>query len=286
MLKTFLNLIKIKHYVKNAVCFVPLIFSLNFTNPALVFNTFFAFLAFCLVSSAVYIFNDIFDIKEDKLSFKKAQRPLASGKISVFNAATIMLFLLGLGFAACFYLNPLCLLVLALYVVLNIFYTVLLKNFEIIDACCIALGFIFRILAGCAAIAVLPSPLVILLTFFVSMFFTFSKRRLEFEKGGAHKRKSVEKFDLKTLEQFVLANAILSISFYFAYVMDTQTIERAGTGYLYITAIPFSLVVFRLLYLSNLSKEFMDPADFIYKDKTTQIFLAAYFFTLIAVLFF
>ncbi len=285
MLKTFLKLIKIKHYVKNAVCFVPLVFSLNFTNPALVLRASFAFLAFCLVSSAVYIFNDIFDLKEDRLSPKKAERPLASGKISIPVACIVMLSLLLAGFAFCIGLNLLSILILILYVILNIFYTTFLKNFEIIDAFCIALGFILRILAGCAAIMVLPSPLVILLTFFVSMFFTFSKRRLEFEKGGAHKRKSVEKFTLEALNQFVSANAILSIAFYFAYVMDSATIERAGTGFLYISAIPFSLVIFRLLFLANTSA-MQDPADFLYKDKPAQILLFAYFFTLFAILIF
>jgi len=283
MLKTFLDLIKIKHYVKNAVCFVPLIFSLNFTNPALVFCAFLAFLAFCLVSSAVYIFNDLFDIKEDRMSFKKASRPLASGKIGTISAIFIMFFFLAAGFLVCARLNTLSLLTLTLYVVLNIFYTIILKNFEIIDTFCIALGFILRILTGCAAIAVAPSPLVILLTFFVSMFFTFSKRRLEFKKGEGHKRKSVEKFTPETLLQFVLANAILSIAFYFAYVMDTTTIERAGTSFLYITVVPFSLIIFRLLFLVNTSP-LEDPADFIYKDRPVLIFFLIYFFTLFAVL--
>lgn len=284
-IKTFLKLIRIKHWVKNAVCFVPLIFSLNFTNPALSFKAAAVFFAFCLVSSAVYIFNDIFDIKEDRLSFEKSKRPVASGQISVIAACfTLALFLLA-GLFVSAVINPLCLLISGLYIVLNIFYTVRLKNFEIIDAFCIALGFILRILAGCAAIAVLPSPLVILLTFFVSMFFTFSKRRLEFIKEDVNKRKSARNFNIETLNQFVCANAALSVAFYFAYMLDPLAIERAGSEYLYITAIPFTLIIFRLLFLANTSS-FSDPAEFLYRDKPVQILFLLYFITLFAVLVF
>ena len=284
MIKTFLNLIRIKHYVKNAVCFVPLIFSLNFTNPILCFNAAAVFMAFCLISSSVYIFNDLFDIKYDKLSKEKSKRPIPAGKIRIKTAIFIMFILLLAGLTICAFLNTSCLFAAVCYIVLNIFYTLYLKNIEIIDAACIASGFILRILAGCAAISVLPSPLVILLTFFVSMFFTFSKRLLELESKDGHQRKSIEKFTPKTLNQFVCANAILSISFYFAYVMDTTTIERAGTGYLYISAIPFSLIIFRLLFLANTNTIALDPSDFIYKDKMVQALFLLYFVILFSIL--
>lgn len=281
--KTFLKLIRIKHWIKNVICFVPLIFSLNFTNPALSFETVVAFFAFCLTSSAIYIFNDIFDIEEDKRSREKSKRPLASGKISVHAAyfALGLFLLLGLFMSA--FVNPLCLLVSTTYIVLNVFYTAHLKNIEIIDAFCIALGFILRILSGCAAIAVLPSPLVILLTFFVSMFFTFSKRRLEFIKEITNKRKSAQNFNIETLNQFVCANAMLSIAFYFAYMLDPTAIERTGADYLYITTIPFALIIFRLLLLANTST-LQDPAEFLYKDKPVQILFLLYFTTLLVVL--
>ncbi len=295
-IKTFLQLIRIKHWIKNTVCFVPLIFSLNFTNPALTFKASLVFLAFCLVSSGIYIFNDISDIKTDRLSATKSKRPLASGKILITGACIAAGFFLLTGFFTSVLINPLCLLISGLYVVLNVLYTIHLKNIEIIDVFCIALGFILRILAGCAAIAVIPSPLVILLTFFVSMFFTFSKRRLEFKDKTftenentaetKNTRKSLKDFNCGLLDQFICANAMLSIAFYFAYMMDTTTIERSGTGYLYISAIPFTLIIFRLLYLANTSTDIQDPAEFLYRDNMTKILFLFYLtvlFTIFAV---
>lgn len=277
-IKIFLRLIRIKHYIKNLVCFVPLIFSLNFTNYKLCAKTGLVFIIFCLISSAIYIFNDLFDLKDDKTNKKK--RPITEGKVSLPFAFAIMLIFLISGLFVCAKINIFTLLAATFYIVLNIFYTIYLKKIEIIDAVCIAFGFILRILAGCGAIMVLPSPLVILLTFFISMFFTFSKRRLEFCKKEAKQRKSVEKFNLELLNQFVCANAVLSIAFYFAYVMDTATMERAQTDFLYISAIPFTIIILRLLLLVNTQNQTQDPADFIYKDKPVQLFFIIYFITL------
>lgn len=277
-IKNFLKLIRVKHYIKNLVCFVPLIFSLNFTNYQLCIKAGIIFAAFCIISSSIYIFNDIFDIKDDILN--KKNRPLAEGKISISFANCIMLLFLILGLFICAKINVFTLLAAIFYVVLNIFYTIYLKKIEIIDAICIAFGFILRILAGCGAIMVVPSPLVILLTFFISMFFTFSKRRLEFCKEGIRQRKSVEKFNLELLNQFVCANAVLSIAFYFAYVMDNTVMERAQTSFLYISAIPFTIIIFRLLFLVNTEKQYTDPAEFLYRDKPVKLFFIIYFITL------
>ena len=83
-------------------------------------------------------------------------------------------------------------------------------------------------------------------------------------------RESIKEMDLKTIDQFVIINAVLSIAFYFTYTLDKTTILRAGTEYLYITVIPFALLIYRLLYLGNLSVQIDDPMHFIEKDKTIK----------------
>ena len=157
----------------------------------------------------------------------------------------------------------------------------------IIDVVCIALGFILRILVGCGVILVIPSPLVILLTFFTSMFFTFSKRKLEYnlirDKKGC--RKSIKEYTEPLLNQFVTINAVLSIAFYFTYMLDPSTIQRTGTEYLYITVIPFSIVVFRLLFKTYTCSDNDDPAEFIYKDKMLKVLMLLYLIILLIVLF-
>ena len=117
------------------------------------------------------------------------------------------------------------------------------------------------------------------------MFFTFSKRKLELQLVDAQNRRSTLKvFDISTINQFVLINAILAISFYFTYVLDGVTIERAGTKYLYLTSIPFTLIIFQLLLLVNSPQTGDDPIIFIEKNKQVKVLLFLYFITLFIVL--
>lgn len=180
MLKSIIKLVKPKHHVKNIVVFIPLVFSLKFLNLHSTLCALISMLAFCLVVSAVYVFNDIIDIESDKQHPIKKNRPIASGKISILQAWIFFFILLFCGVGISLTINLYVFTSILLYLLLNIWYSLQLKYLPIIDVMCIALGFILRILAGCGAILVIPSPLVILLTFFTSMFFTFSKRKMEF----------------------------------------------------------------------------------------------------------
>lgn len=286
MYKDILKTLKINHYVKNLIVFIPLIFSLNFLKIDLITKSCVVFVAFCLISSCVYVMNDLVDIEKDKLHFEKCKRPIASGRISKKLAIFILILLFVFSVLCCCLLNRLCLLMVVCYFVLNVFYSFNFKNIPIIDVFCIALGFIFRVVAGCFAINVLASPLVILLTFFVSMFFTFTKRKLEFQliADNEKRRKSLKNFDIQIANYFVLINAILSISFYFTYVLDETTIKRANSEFLYLTAIPFTLIVFRLLLLIFTTKEKDDPIHFVEKDLTIKVLFLFYFVVLAVVL--
>lgn len=286
MLKDILKTMKVNHYLKNIIVFVPLIFSINLFNLPLFIKAFIIFVSFCAISSVVYILNDIIDKDKDRLHPIKCNRPIASGKLSIKIAVLVLIALFLISSISAFYVSKLCLLTILSYLILNIFYSLKLKNIEIVDVVCIALGFVLRILAGCFAISVIPSPLVILLTFFFSMFFTFSKRKLELllieDKETC--RKSIKNYNVEMLNQFILMNAILTIAFYFTYMLDGTTIQRAGTEFLYISVIPFSMIVLRLLYQINIIQTADDPINFIYKDKMTKIFLLVYLVILFIIL--
>jgi len=285
MLKDILQMCKVDHYIKNVIVFIPLLFSINILNFELYPKCILIFFGFCFISSSVYIMNDIFDIENDKRHPIKCNRPIASGKISKITGIFICILLLAISFIIVQSLNYLCSLFIGLYFVLNIFYSIKLKDIVLIDVACIALGFIFRIVGGCMAINVLPSPLVILMTFFVSMFFTFTKRKLELEfiENSIAYRKTISNFDINTINKFITINAILSISFYITYVLDSNTISRIGTPYFYLTAIPFSLIIYRLILLPDILKNNYDPIIFFKKDKTLIFLIFIYFFTLIAI---
>ena len=280
-MKNIIKLLKPNHYIKNLVVIVPLIFSMNLFNYSLWINVLYAFISFCAISSCIYVINDLIDVEKDRLHPIKSLRPIAANLISKKFAVVLMISLLILSLYFAWLLNWLSVFCVLAYVFINILYSYVLKNIEIIDAFCIALGFILRMLMGCFAISVIPSPLIILMTFFISMFFTFSKRKMEkiLVKDENLVRDSIKGMDLKTIEQFVVINAVLSIAFYFTYTLDKTTILRAGTNYLYVTVIPFALLIYRLLYLSNLSIKVDDPMHFIEKDTTIK-WLSLFYFVL------
>lgn len=286
-LKSIIKLLKIKHYVKNIVVFIPLVFSLKFLEFNATLEAIIAFIAFDLIASAVYIFNDILDIENDKLHPVKKFRPIASGEISIPLAWILFVLFVIASFVVAFAVNKLVFLSIFLYLILNIWYSLQLKSLPIIDAVGIALGFILRILAGCSAILVVPSPLVILLTFFTSMFFTFSKRKLEYklldDKGLC--RKSIKGYNETLLNQFVMTNAVLSIAFYITYMLDSTTIQRTGSEYLFITVIPFTIIIYRLVFKIYTANDNDDPAEFIYGDKTLKMLMFIYVVILFMVLY-
>jgi len=280
------DLLRVQQYIKNAVVFIPLIFSLKIFDGGSVLSSMEAFVAFCLMSSSVYILNDIIDVKYDMAHPYKKKRLVACGLISKGVAVIISLILAVSSLAVAFNINLLSFLSVLFYLVLNIFYAFCLKNFAIVDVFCIALGFILRILAGCAAIYAPPSALVILLTLFTSMFFTFSKRKLEYNLENLKNcRKSVKEYDETLLDQYVTINAILSIAFYFTYMLSPQTVERTGSPYIYITSVPFVLIIYRLLLLVYKCDSGDDPSYFFYKDRMLQIFILIYFAVLFLILY-
>lgn len=284
--KSIIKLLKLNHHIKNVVVFIPLIFSLKFLDINSTLMTLYAFIGFCLIASAVYVFNDIIDLKNDKLHPIKKNRPIASGAISIHFAWKLFILISLASFIITFSINKYVFISVLLYLILNIWYSLKLKSLPIIDIVCIALGFILRILAGCGAILVMPSPLVILLTFFTSMFFTFSKRKLEYEliEDKNNCRKSLKEYTSALLNQFITINAVLAIAFYFTYMLDTKTIQRTGTEFLYITVIPFSIIIFRLLFKIFTCSNNDDPADFIYNDKTLKILMLIYLIILFVIL--
>ena len=278
MLNKIIKLLKINHYIKNLVVFVPLIFSMNFVNIKQCASATLMFIAFCLVSSAVYIFNDLVDKESDKLHPIKRFRPIPSGQISLNVAVCLIILLLSISALLSSYINYYCLFTILAYFLLNVLYSFKLKKIPLIDVTCIAIGFILRILSGCFAISVLPSPLVILMTFFLSNFFTFIKRKLELQliKNGEI-RTSLKEMDIHTINRFILINVILSISFYITYVLDDTTIARVGSNYLYITTIPFALIIYRLLLLVDSTNDEDDPIIYFKQDIVLKCLVVFYF---------
>ena len=179
MVKSLILLLRPAHWVKNVFVLAPLVFAQKLTDPEAVHLALQAFVAFCLASSAVYIFNDIRDRAEDRLHPLKRNRPLAAGTVSVQAAAMLAVAVAAGALAIGARLGTGFLLVLTAYLVLNQLYSLSLKHVVILDVMVVSLGFVLRVIAGGIAIAVQISAWLLLCTFFVALFLAFSKRRHE-----------------------------------------------------------------------------------------------------------
>ena len=233
----YLKLIRIKHYIKNFLIFLPLIFSGNLFEMDLLQKSIIAFIIFCLTSSIVYVINDINDIDKDKMHPEKKNRPLPSGKISITSAylVCLVLFLIISCLIVITYnqINSINLIIVPIgYLILNILYSKLLKHITIIDVFVIVLGFLLRTIYGAIAINIEISNWLYLMIIFLSFYLAFGKRRNEIIQNGTSSRKSLEKYNKDFLDKNMYMCLALAITSYSLWCVDATTINRVGNNYL------------------------------------------------------
>jgi 4-hydroxybenzoate polyprenyltransferase len=168
-----------RQWIKNLAVFITVFFTGQFTNPELFSISFKAFIVFCLLSSATYYFNDLNDFKKDQLHPYKKNRPIASGKIPFRLATTVLSILVVSGFILASTVNKSFFIISISYVILQLSYSLILKNFVIIDIMAIAIGYILRIYAGEFATGYHISIWLALCMISLSMFLAIGKRRAE-----------------------------------------------------------------------------------------------------------
>jgi 4-hydroxybenzoate polyprenyltransferase len=252
-----LRLFRFKSWLKNIFVFVPIIFAMELFNEEKLASVGLIFVAFCLVSSAVYICNDIFDARLDALHPVKKLRPIASGKVSKGVGVAFLAVLLVASLVVAFLTNIWAGVFVAAYAVLNFGYTVLLKRVPIFDVFCIAAGFIFRIYAGGFAAGVEISDWLFLTVVAMALFMAFGKRRGELEKSAAS-REVLLKYDLGYLSSMVSLCAGLTIVFYSLWAMSRD-------DYMVFTVPVVIFIVARYLFV--LQDSHGDPTSIIYSDK-------------------
>ena len=282
-----IKLLRVKHWIKNSFIVAPLVFSESFLNQVAITKTFFAFCAFSLIASIVYVINDLADIEKDKVHPKKCKRPLASGDISKTQAFIIICVLVLIDIIFFTLLNFVTSLIIICYFIMNLFYTFSLKKKVIIDVMIVAIGFVLRIYVGATAISVEISNWLILCTLFISLFLGFGKRRHEFiimdTDRNSHKA-VLDFYSRQLLNYLIIISITLTIISYSLYTIDIVTINKLGTDKLILT-IPFVVYgLFRYMYNIYRKEGGGDPADVVYKDKT--IFLTVFFYIVVVVLIF
>ena len=150
-MKACLKLLRPHQYVKNLLIFFPIFFDLKIRDFNLLKYAVIAFVSFCLAASTIYIFNDIRDVEKDREHPKKCRRPIASGAVSVKKAWMIDAVILLLSLAAAYFAGLKMMAIIAAYLVINLFYSLGMKNIAILDVFSISTGFLLRLMFVCSS---------------------------------------------------------------------------------------------------------------------------------------
>ncbi|MDY7010029.1 MAG: decaprenyl-phosphate phosphoribosyltransferase [Planctomycetota bacterium] len=290
---------RVRHWTKNVFVLAALPFSGKWTDPSAWAMAWGAFAAFCLLSSAIYLINDIADRKSDLAHPVKNRRPIASGRLSPSLAAGAagVLLIGGAGIVALLSWKlyrpglPIAGMGLAAwsgaYVLINLAYSLGLKGRAILDVLIVAMGFVLRAMAGASAIAAVISPWLVVCTFMLCLFIALAKRRGEIvalgDDAAGQTRRANRFYTPANIEHMLAVSAGLAILTYSLYCLAPATVERIGSSHL-IWTIP--LVVYGMFryYCLTLSAGGDDPVGVLIRDKVLWLVAAAWLVCVIVVL--
>jgi len=273
IMKNYLKLMRVKHYLKNFLIFLPLVFSgLLFKNDNLI-KVILGFLSFSFASSVVYIINDIRDKKKDMLHEIKKNRPIASGKIGVLSAIIFALFLFILSILMHYLIDKtfnISYIFIIIYVFINILYSFGLKDIPILDIAILVSGFFIRVLYGANIVQTEISNWLYLTIISISFYLGLGKRRNEIKKSDSKTRKVLEYYNKDFLDKNMYMCLSLAIVFYSLWCVDPIVASRTSP-YL-IWTIPIVILLCMKYSMDIESDSHGDPVDVIIADKFLIIF--------------
>ena len=271
-LQSILKLLRPHQYIKNLFVFAPLFFTFSFNFEQIV-DCIVVFVLFSFLASSIYILNDYMDIEEDRQHPKKKFRPIASGEVSK-NSAKILFFLLSIpSLVASYFINIDLFVVLTIYFVLNIAYSLGLKHITIVDIFIIASGFVLRLFAGASVIDNQLSMWIIIMTFLLALFLAVAKRRddvlLAFE--GKETRQNIDGYNLEFVNAVMVFMAGVIVVAYVLYTVSDDVIDRLNSSNLYITAFFVILGVMRYMQITFVEGNSGNPTKVVLKDRFLQL---------------
>ena len=276
-LDAILTLIRPKQWLKNIFVFVPMFFGGSLLNSADIMAAAIAFLSFSFVASSVYCFNDIVDLEADRHHPVKCKRAIASGDISVSQAYAIMALMFVLSMLTLLLLQVNMLKVLAVilaYYLLNLAYCARLKQYAILDVCIIAFGFVLRLLAGGFATEIVLSKWIVMMTFLITLFLSFAKRRddvLRMNETGEAPRKNTIRYNLTFINQAITITASVTLVCYIMYTVSPEVVIRVHTDYLYLTSIFVLIGLLRYIQIAVVDEKSGDPTKVMLRDRFMQL---------------
>lgn len=280
-MKNLIRLIRPKQWIKNVFVLVPLFFGgLLFNTEALISGVI-TFLTYSFAASSIYCFNDIVDLEADRRHPVKCHRAIASGAVSVSQgyALMVLMIVLSLGFTLLLHNRWQTMGIIVFYWLLNIAYCLKLKQHAIIDVCIVAFGFVLRILAGGVATDIVLSKWIVLMTFLVTLFMSFAKRRddvVRMNETGEAPRKNTIRYNLTFINQAITITAGVTLVCYIMYTVSPEVTANLHTEYLYLTSILVLVGLLRYIQIAVVDKQSGDPTKVILRDRFTQLVVLAW----------
>ena len=278
-----MNILKIlrpHQWVKNTFIFIPLFFGGSLFDMADWTSSLVAFVAFSFAASAIYSINDIVDVEADKKHPKKCKRPIAAGLVSKRQASLLAIILAIAALALPFLLNNWMLsVVIALYLAMNLCYCIRLKHYAIIDVCLVALGFVMRIVAGGVATDIVLSRWIVMMTFLLTLFLSFAKRRddvLIMNETGMAPRKNTSRYNLTFINQAITITGGVMLVCYKMYTVSPEVIERFNSPNLYMTSFFVILGLLRYIQLTVVDERSGEPTRLVLSDRLIQLIIAGW----------
>jgi 4-hydroxybenzoate polyprenyltransferase len=270
----YIKLARIHQYVKNGFVWLPIFFGNKLNDPEAIVRTFWAFVAFCLTASAVYVLNDLKDVQEDRQHPVKKFRPLASGALSRSEGILFLIILLCISASiSSIILNKNVLIILAVYLFLNFVYSFKLKHISIIDIICVSTGFVLRVFAGGMASKVWISPWLVLMVFLLALFIALAKRRddLLLVSPRHNPRKCIDSYNLEFVNLSLVAMAAVIIVTYILYTLSPEIIDKHGTNKLYFTTLWVIIGLLRYMQITFVDQKSWSPTLIVLKDIFMQV---------------
>lgn len=283
----YLRQLRVYQWTKNAFIFLPLFFSGDLFNSQQYTPLILSFFAFSFVASALYILNDYRDLEDDKLHFEKSKRPLASGEIKISTALILMSVLAVSGLLIAFITNKNFFLILSGYMLMNILYSFMLKHIAIVDVTIIAIGFLMRIFSGGVITGIEISKWLVLITFLLSLFLAFAKRRddvLIYNREGQKMRKVIDGYNIEFLNLAMILMVGIIIVSYIMYTISPEITSRVKSDKVYLSTFFVLIGLLRYLQISIVEENSSSPSKILIRDRFIQITMilwVAFFYWLI-----
>ena len=284
-MSAIIKLLRPHQYVKNIFVFAPVLFAFAFSTSNFI-NSTITFILFSILASSIYILNDMMDIDEDKAHPTKRFRPLASGEISMSKAKYLFISLSTFSLFSAFVFNIQLFIVLVLYFILNILYSLKLKHISIVDIFIISTGFVLRLFAGSVSTGIELSMWIIIITFLLAIFLSLAKRRDDvlLSLEGKSTRKNIDGYNLEFVNAtMVLMSGVVIVS-YILYTVSEQVIHRLGTQYLYLTSFFVIIGIFRYMQITFVENNSGSPSKIVVKDMFMKITILLWIVSFIGII--